>query len=233
MSITLSDQDKRTLRTAAYGAVSLLAAAGAAGSPHKIATDGSIALASATGLVGHVLAEKTTGVNLNGKSVAAIADHVLPAISPHIGVYEPDRLNPLAEYLDGSGRDLHRAYADRLTAGWESRTNVVSFDDDDVWGRNYGRAVNFTLPNLGSQSVRMEPVTANRAPNVHIIDIRFDKSFGIGGVGRLTAMIDVFNALNSDVPIVFRTLTGNVAAGQPYGNYKEVIALLKQAVRSK
>ncbi|MDF2712022.1 MAG: hypothetical protein K0R62_7674 [Nonomuraea muscovyensis] len=81
MSITLTDQDKLTLRTAAYGAVSLLAAADAAGKPHKIATTGSIALASATGLVGHVLADKSMGVDLVGKSVAALADHVLPALT--------------------------------------------------------------------------------------------------------------------------------------------------------
>jgi hypothetical protein len=49
MSITFTDQDKLTLRTAAYGAVTLLAAADAASSPHKVATDGSIALACATG----------------------------------------------------------------------------------------------------------------------------------------------------------------------------------------
>ncbi|MGI5290415.1 hypothetical protein ACQEVF_44760 [Nonomuraea polychroma] len=79
MSVTLTDQDKLTLRTAAYGAVTLLA--GAAGSPHKVATEGSIALASATGLVGHVLAEKSKGMNLNGKSVAELADHVLPALT--------------------------------------------------------------------------------------------------------------------------------------------------------
>ncbi|MGV9306451.1 hypothetical protein ACWDLG_24005 [Nonomuraea sp. NPDC003727] len=81
MSITLTDQDKSTLRTAAYGAVSLLAAADATGKPHKVATEGSIALASATGLVGHVLAEKTRDITLDGKSVAAIADHVLPALT--------------------------------------------------------------------------------------------------------------------------------------------------------
>ncbi|MFC5835820.1 hypothetical protein [Nonomuraea insulae] len=81
MSITLTDQNKITLRTAAYGAVTLLAAAGAAGSPHKVATEGSIALASATGLVGHVLAEKSKPVKLKGKSVAGIADHVLPALT--------------------------------------------------------------------------------------------------------------------------------------------------------
>ncbi|WP_431933884.1 hypothetical protein [Nonomuraea jabiensis] len=49
MSLTLTDQDRTTLRTAAYGAVS----------PHKVATEGSIALATATGPIGHVLAAKT------------------------------------------------------------------------------------------------------------------------------------------------------------------------------
>ncbi|GHJ43063.1 hypothetical protein Cs7R123_04050 [Catellatospora sp. TT07R-123] len=84
MSIVLSDQDKQTLRTAAYGAVSLLAAAGAAGgSPHKIATDGSIALASATGPVGHVLAAQSA-VKVSGKSVAEIADQVLPALTASV-----------------------------------------------------------------------------------------------------------------------------------------------------
>ena len=53
ITITLTDQDKSTLRTAAYGAVSLMAASGA---PHKSISYGCIALTSATGLVGHVLA---------------------------------------------------------------------------------------------------------------------------------------------------------------------------------
>ncbi|TQF03846.1 hypothetical protein E6W39_18445 [Kitasatospora acidiphila] len=82
ITLTLSDQDKATLRTAAYGAVSLLTAAGAAGGkPHRIATDGSIALASATGAVGHVLAEKPGAVKLADTSVAAMADQVLPALT--------------------------------------------------------------------------------------------------------------------------------------------------------
>ncbi|MFE7796598.1 hypothetical protein [Nocardia sp. NPDC057440] len=86
MSVTLTDQDKLTLRTAAYGAVSLLAAAGS--SPHKAATDGTIALSSATGLVGHVLAEKSKGVNLTGKSVAGLADQVLPALTAAVSLLE-------------------------------------------------------------------------------------------------------------------------------------------------
>ncbi|WP_328387849.1 hypothetical protein [Nocardia sp. NBC_00416] len=81
MSITLTAQDKTTLRTAAYGAVSLLAAAGVGDKPHKIATNGSIALASATGSIGHVLAAKSGKITLTGKSAAELADQVLPALT--------------------------------------------------------------------------------------------------------------------------------------------------------
>ncbi|PXX61687.1 hypothetical protein DFR70_108245 [Nocardia tenerifensis] len=75
---TLTDQDKSTLRTAAYGAVSLMAAAGA---PHKGITQASITLTSATGLVGHALAAKSKDIHLPGKSTAELADEVLPALT--------------------------------------------------------------------------------------------------------------------------------------------------------
>ncbi|WP_461011572.1 hypothetical protein [Streptomyces capparidis] len=81
MSLTLTAQDRLTLHTAAYGAVSLMAAAGAAGSPHRVATHGSIALSSATGPVGHALAGKVKGLKLDGRSTAGLADRVLPALT--------------------------------------------------------------------------------------------------------------------------------------------------------
>jgi hypothetical protein len=97
-------------------------------------------------------------------------------------------------------------------------------------GRQWGRSVSLAgtpALNIGSQTVRIEPVTANRAPSVHIVDLRFDKSFKFGNKwGRFTAMVDVFNLLNSGTPIVFRTQSGNVVAGEPFGNFKEIIALL-------
>jgi len=86
MSITLTDQDRSTLRTAAYGAVSLMAAAGAAGKPVEIATGGSIALASATGPLGHVLAAKSKDIDLGGRSAAALADQVLPALAAAVNL---------------------------------------------------------------------------------------------------------------------------------------------------
>ncbi|MGW1743251.1 hypothetical protein ACWCPQ_31085 [Nocardia sp. NPDC001965] len=81
MSITLTDQDKATVRTAAYGAVSLMSAADASGSPHKAATQGSLALWSATGPIGHVLAAKSKDIELKGRTVAQLADRVLPALT--------------------------------------------------------------------------------------------------------------------------------------------------------
>ncbi|MED7928048.1 serine hydrolase domain-containing protein [Nonomuraea sp. LP-02] len=80
LTLALTDQDQLTLRTAAWGAVSLMSAAGAAGSAHKAAAEGSVALTSATGLVGHVLAKALKGVKY-GKTVAELADQVLPALN--------------------------------------------------------------------------------------------------------------------------------------------------------
>ncbi|MER6672653.1 hypothetical protein [Streptomyces sp. NPDC000983] len=86
MTVTpaLTDQDKNTLRTAAYGAVSLIAAT--AGSAHKAATHGSLALATAVGPVGHVLAERSAVRDLGGRSVAELADRVLPALTAAMGL---------------------------------------------------------------------------------------------------------------------------------------------------
>ncbi|MEV0586959.1 hypothetical protein [Nonomuraea sp. NPDC050310] len=85
MTATLTDQDKLTLRTAAWGAVSLMSAAGMATSAHKVATHGSLALTSATGLVGHVLTKAPKGVKY-GKTVADLADVVLPALTEAMGL---------------------------------------------------------------------------------------------------------------------------------------------------
>ncbi|SBT65730.1 hypothetical protein GA0070622_2736 [Micromonospora sediminicola] len=114
MSVNLSTQDKLTVRTAAYGAVTLLSAAGAAGgSPHRIATDGSIALASATGLVGHVLAEKSTGMDLSGGSVAQIADRVLPALT--------EAMRLLAEHAPSEVDNFRRTVVVALDAAVRTR----------------------------------------------------------------------------------------------------------------
>ncbi|SDL33916.1 hypothetical protein SAMN05216298_3495 [Glycomyces sambucus] len=84
MSVELTAADKSTIRTAAYGAVTLMSYAGIAGSAHKVATGGSLALTAATGAVGHVLAEKKRDFKLQAKSSAALADQVLPALTASV-----------------------------------------------------------------------------------------------------------------------------------------------------
>lgn len=85
MSVTLTDREQATLRTAAYGAVSLIAATGAA---HSAVAHGSLALASATGVVGHVLAARSADMELTGKTVAELADHVFPALRAAVNLLE-------------------------------------------------------------------------------------------------------------------------------------------------
>ena len=89
-------------------------------------------------------------------------------------------------------------------------------------GNQWGRATSIAFPGDGTQTVRMEEATANRAPTVGIFDVRFDKSFRIPKVGKLTGQVDVFNLFNSGTVTVFRTLTGPT--------FKEVLGILDPRV---
>jgi hypothetical protein len=84
-------------------------------------------------------------------------------------------------------------------------------------GRQWGRVMSVRLPGAGTESVRVEPVDANRAPTVSILDLRLAKKFNIRAV-RLEGMVDVFNALNSGTVVNFRTTSGNT--------FREVLAIL-------
>jgi hypothetical protein len=74
------------------------------------------------------------------------------------------------------------------------------------------------FPGDGTQTLRVEEVTANRAPTMSILDFRADKSFGFGRFGRATVMVDVFNALNNGTVMNFATQTGT--------SYLRVISIL-------
>jgi hypothetical protein len=86
-------------------------------------------------------------------------------------------------------------------------------------GFNWARSISVQLPNAGAETVFAEPLSANRSPNVHILDFRAEKRFALGGRrGSITAMLDVFNALNSDQVTNFRNTSGP--------RFRELIALL-------
>jgi hypothetical protein len=87
-------------------------------------------------------------------------------------------------------------------------------------GGQWGRTVSVRFPNDGTRTVRVEPLNANRAPAVSIIDFRLDKSFRVRGT-RLTAMLDVFNTANYGTVTDWRSTTVN---------YQEVTGILDPRV---
>ncbi|MFD0365326.1 hypothetical protein ACFQZZ_28155 [Nocardia sp. GCM10030253] len=104
MNATLTTDDRRTLQTAAYGVVTLLAA----GDPTVIAstkasTAAGNALRTATGLVGHVLNDKPRGLPLKGRTLADIADIVFPALTSSIEILNskaPEEIDNFRRTID-------------------------------------------------------------------------------------------------------------------------------------
>jgi len=84
MSDVLTTQDKQTLQIAAHGVLALMAGADPGPiSSTKAGIAGGLAMSSATGLVGHVLAAKPANLGLKG-TIAGIADRVLPALTSSV-----------------------------------------------------------------------------------------------------------------------------------------------------
>ncbi len=85
-------------------------------------------------------------------------------------------------------------------------------------GQQYGRTITVAMPGDGARTFRVEPITANRYPNISIFDLRLDKSVRLPSpVGKLTFQVDGFNLANSGAVTAFRQTTVN---------YREVTELL-------
>ncbi len=77
-------------------------------------------------------------------------------------------------------------------------------------GQNYGRTINVAFPGDGARTIRVEPIDANRYPNISIFDLRLDKSFRLPSKGgKVTFQVDGFNLANSGAITLFRTTTVN------------------------
>jgi hypothetical protein len=80
-------------------------------------------------------------------------------------------------------------------------------------GQNYGRTITTTTaqtPGDGARVFRVEPIDANRYPNISIFDLRLDKSFTLPKqAGKVTFQFDGFNLLNSGAITAFRQTTVN------------------------
>ena len=90
-------------------------------------------------------------------------------------------------------------------------------------GYNFSRSISVALPNAGTEAIAATLIGDDRAPTVGILDLRLEKEFALGGPTReLSFMVDMFNALNSNPVVNFRTVSGT--------RYKEVIAILDPRV---
>jgi hypothetical protein len=131
--------------------------------------------------------------------------------------YRPaDRL-----FLDDNGQEQTTLYNYKLIGRY-----TLPFDIglSGSWklqsGAQWGRTVSVRFPGDGTRTVRVEPLNANRAPAVSILDFRVDKSFRMRGT-RLTAMLDIFNIANYGTVTGFRQTTVN---------YQEVTGILDPRV---
>jgi len=91
-------------------------------------------------------------------------------------------------------------------------------------GFNYGRTISVAMPVEGNRTIRVTPIDAFRYPSVAILDLRLDKSIGLGKAGKVSPIFDVFNLLNSGVPTNVRTT--NTAAAP----FQEVTTILNPRV---
>ncbi len=76
-------------------------------------------------------------------------------------------------------------------------------------GQQYARTISVVFPGDGTQTVRVEPITANRYPTVGILDFRVDKAIRFGRAGRFTVQLDVFNLTNAGTVTGFRLTTAS------------------------
>ena len=74
------------------------------------------------------------------------------------------------------------------------------------------------VPGSGTQAIFLSNLDENRSEAVTLADFRVEKGFEFGNGALLTAMVDVYNALNSNAVTNFNLRTGS--------NYNDVIAAL-------
>lgn len=112
-TITLTENDARTLQTAAYGVVTLLAAAEPGMlSSTRVSTAAAQALRTATGLVGHALNDKPKP-NLKAATLAGVAELVFPALIASVEL--------LTEKSPTEAENFRRTIATAIAAAEQTR----------------------------------------------------------------------------------------------------------------
>jgi len=111
---------------------------------------------------------------------------------------------------DEFGRETSNVWNFKVVGRYELPWGIGSSGSWRVQsGQQYGRTIAVTMPGDGARVFRVEPITANRYPNVSILDLRLDKSFRLPRYGKVTFQFDGFNLTNSGAITSFRQTTVN------------------------
>ena len=114
-------------------------------------------------------------------------------------------LNP---YPTVSNRQSTTTWSTHLSARYVFKYDIgaaVNYNGQSGW--QYARVVTVTLPNAGSTPFFLENLKNNQSDTVHLLAFRVDKAITMGKV-KVTAMVDLFNALNTNAVTNFNLLNG-------------------------
>ncbi len=79
---------------------------------------------------------------------------------------------------------------------------VLRHQSGTPFARTFVRTLNY-----GNATIKAEPITANRTPNITIVDLRTEKTFSINAV-RVMGFFDVYNIFNTNAVQTLTTSSG-------------------------
>jgi hypothetical protein len=140
-------------------------------------------------------------------------DELRNASNPSTSPLNADPINTTyyqnaAVYREVGNRQKNTNWNYRLLGRYEFPYQIgfaANFRVQSGWP--WARRISAPLPNLGTVFFFIEPIENNRSDTVAIVDLRADKTFGLGRY-RFRVIADVFNVLNSNAVTNFNLLNG-------------------------
>ncbi|MBI2833902.1 MAG: TonB-dependent receptor [Acidobacteria bacterium] len=130
-----------------------------------------------------------------------------PLTDQPVGVYSFSGGFPLEYSADVGSRQPNRSWQARLLGRYELPYGIALGANLRVQsGFPWAPVASIRLPNAGTQRVFLTDLD-RRSQTVKILDLRLDKSFQIHGA-KITALVDVFNSLNSNAVTNFFIVSG-------------------------
>ncbi len=149
-----------------------------------------------------------TSAGMTWSKMQHISDAATPAPTGYTRNYSYRPFDNI--FGDEYGRETSTVWNYKVIGRYELPWGIGSSGSWRVQsGQQYGRTASVNFPGEGTRVVRVEEITANRYPNISILDLRLDKSFTLPKYGKVTFQLDGFNLANSGAITAFRQTTVN------------------------